>query len=55
MAKKPRLTLVQPVATTVEPPRKLDDPGRSLWDRVMSEYDIEDRWPGNVMPSLPGA
>ena len=42
MSKNPRLTVVQPAATAVEPPRKLDDPGRSLWDRVMSEYDISD-------------
>ena len=42
MAKKARLTLVQPVVTSTDPPRTLDGPGRSLWDRVMSEYDIED-------------
>jgi hypothetical protein len=42
MAKKPRLTLFQPTATAADPPRKLDSSGRSLWDRVMSEYDITD-------------
>ena len=42
MAKKPRLTLVQPGSNPAEPPRKLDDPGRNLWDRIMSEYDIAD-------------
>ena len=42
MAKNPRLTLVQPGSNPAEPPRKLDDPGRNLWDRIMSEYDIAD-------------
>jgi hypothetical protein len=41
--KKPQISLVtdQP-ATGVQPPRKLGQPGRSLWNRVMSEYDIQD-------------
>jgi hypothetical protein len=41
--KKPPLSLVtdQP-STGVQPPRKLGQPGRFLWNRVMSEYDIQD-------------
>ena len=42
MAKTPRLTVVPTALTSNEPPRKLGDPGRSLWDRVMAEYDIAD-------------
>jgi hypothetical protein len=42
MAKNPQLTVVQPTATAGEPPRKLGDHGRTLWDRVMTEYDIQD-------------
>jgi hypothetical protein len=45
MAKKPKppLTLVVPTeASWLEPPRILGQHGRKLWDRVMSEYAIED-------------
>jgi Phage terminase, small subunit len=41
--KKPPLSLVTDKPSTgVQPPRKLGQPGRSLWNRVMSEYDIQD-------------
>jgi hypothetical protein len=39
---KPPLTLVDPAATGVAPPRKIGRHGRQLWDRVQSEYAIED-------------
>jgi len=46
MAKKPRLTLVadpQPTAVTLlSPPASLEGSGRTLWQAVMSEYDIRD-------------
>jgi phage terminase small subunit len=43
MAKKTPLKLVSaPRSTGGEPPRTLGDHGRSLWNRVMSEYDIQD-------------
>jgi hypothetical protein len=42
MSKKPRLSVVPPAISSNDPPRKLDAPGRSLWDRVMAEYDIAD-------------
>jgi hypothetical protein len=38
MAKDPSL----PSATVSQPPRTLGDPGLSLWNRIMSEYGIED-------------
>ena len=38
MAKNPSL----PSATVSQPPRTLGDPGLSLWNRIMSEYRIED-------------
>jgi hypothetical protein len=43
MVKKPPLTLVpdQP-GTSINPPRTVGNHGRSLWDRVMSTYDIRD-------------
>jgi phage terminase small subunit len=41
--KKPALSVVTDQHSTgVQPPRKLDQSGRSLWNRVMSEYDISD-------------
>jgi hypothetical protein len=40
MAKKP--TLPNPAATAFQPPRNLGDPGLSLWNRITSEYQIED-------------
>jgi P27 family predicted phage terminase small subunit len=45
MAKKPKppLKLVTAAdATSTGPPRDLDSYGRSLWDRIMREYDIQD-------------
>jgi hypothetical protein len=42
MAKK-TLELVRTTNSTwADPPRNLDKPGRSLWDRIMSDYQIED-------------
>ena len=41
MAKKLELVRTAP-KTWAEPPRKLGNHGRSLWDRIMSEYDIAD-------------
>jgi hypothetical protein len=38
----PRLTLVEPAATGVEPPRPLGSQGRGLWNRVQAEYDVSD-------------
>src|SRR5258707_2932643 len=40
MAKNP--TLPNPAATALQPPRNLGDPGLSLWNRITSEYQIED-------------
>jgi hypothetical protein len=46
MTKKPRLTIVDPEQTTavtlVTPPPSLNKAGRTLWQNVMSEYDIHD-------------
>jgi hypothetical protein len=44
MAKKPEppLKLVTATDAWAEPPRNLDNHGRSLWDRIMREYDIRD-------------
>jgi hypothetical protein len=42
MARKPTLTVVEPAPTGVQPPRKLGDHGRALWDRIMAAYDIDD-------------
>jgi hypothetical protein len=42
VAKKPRLTVVRPSTTGIEPPYALGQHGRSLWDRVQSEYDVTD-------------
>jgi hypothetical protein len=39
---KPPLTLVTSAATGTLPPRALGQHGRSLWDRIMSEYDVSD-------------
>lgn len=42
MAKK-TLELVRTTKSTwADPPRNLDKAGRSLWDRIMSDYQIED-------------
>jgi hypothetical protein len=40
MAKSPSRS--NPAATASQPPRTLGDPGLSLWNRIMSEYRIED-------------
>jgi P27 family predicted phage terminase small subunit len=41
--KKPALQLVaDPPVKSINPPRTLAEPGRSLWNRVMTEYDIRD-------------
>jgi hypothetical protein len=42
IGKPPRLTLIEPGATSVEPPRPLGAHGRGLWDRVHAEYQIDD-------------
>jgi len=42
MAEKPPLTLVDPTATHIAPPAKLSEPGRKLWQTIMSEYDFQD-------------
>jgi hypothetical protein len=39
---KPRLTLVEPPASGPEPPRKLGERGRKLWDDLLDENDIGD-------------
>ena len=54
MRKKPPLKLVKPSPVTgPAPSRTLGNHGRSLWDRVMTEYDIRGlRWAGDVAASL---
>src|SRR5262245_25998558 len=42
MGKNPKLSLVQTSATNAAPPRKLGHHGASLWNRVMTEYDVAD-------------
>ncbi len=43
MAKKPSLQIVSEASTTsTQPPRTLGNHGRSLWNRVLSDYDISD-------------
>jgi hypothetical protein len=43
MAKKSRLTLVDPSALTVlSPPSTLGEAGNNLWRAIMAEYDIRD-------------
>jgi hypothetical protein len=39
---KPSLVLVEPEITDVAPPFSLGQRGRSLWDRIVGEYDISD-------------
>jgi hypothetical protein len=39
---KSRLSLVEPDASDTEPPRKLGERGRKLWDDVMEEADVGD-------------
>jgi hypothetical protein len=41
-ADHPPLSLVGPGLTVLEPPRRLGEPGRSLWDRVQREFRIND-------------
>jgi len=40
--KPPTLTLVDPTITRIAPPAKLREPGRKLWQTIMSEYDFQD-------------
>src|SRR5262245_15557404 len=46
MARKPNLRIVKPNSKTTsripEPPCKLGDAGRKLWNRILGEYDIDD-------------
>jgi hypothetical protein len=43
MSKKPTLSLVEPShLTATAPPKNLGKPGRTLWQSLMSEYDIAD-------------
>jgi hypothetical protein len=42
MAKKPTLTVVKPTSSPTDPPSTLRQPGRDLWNRVLSEYTITD-------------
>jgi hypothetical protein len=42
VTKTPPLSLVSSGATTTSPPRALRVHGRTLWDAVMSEYQIDD-------------
>ena len=39
---KPPLTVVDPAATGIPPPRKLQRHGTELWRSVMADYQIED-------------
>ncbi len=41
-SEKPPLTLVGPEITGNQPPFTLGKHGRSLWDRIQSEYDVSD-------------
>jgi terminase small subunit-like protein len=41
-SKTPPLTLVGPDTTIGQPPRTLGKHGRSLWDRILAEYDVND-------------
>jgi hypothetical protein len=42
MPKPPKLKLVEPGPTGIQPPRKLGDHGMKLWSTTMREYAIED-------------
>ena len=39
---KPPLTLIDPAATSILPPRPLGEHGRALWNAVYREYRIDD-------------
>jgi hypothetical protein len=39
---RPPLTLVEPGATGLQPPRPLGAAGKALWDRVTREFDMGD-------------
>src|SRR4051794_10024242 len=41
-AEKPALTMVDPAATGVPPPRKFGQHGMSLWNSVQTAYRIDD-------------
>jgi hypothetical protein len=40
---KPWLTVVDPAATKLRPPRKLEAAGQKLWAEILAEFTIEDR------------
>jgi hypothetical protein len=42
-AGKPSFTLIDPPSTLIQPPRQLGPHGKSLWDGVLTEFDIRDR------------
>jgi hypothetical protein len=42
MAKKPDLTLVDPAADGMSPPRRLGQWGLALWNSIMGDYGIAD-------------
>jgi hypothetical protein len=42
MSRKPTLNVIEPGASSPQPPRPLGPHGRSLWQRVMAEYAIAD-------------
>ena len=43
MVKKPTLKIVNPSTSTVTPPpRKLGEHGLTLWQTIMTEYDVSD-------------
>src|SRR5262245_60605946 len=42
MPHKPPLTVVDPSHSLTDPPPTLREPGRNLWNRVLSEHDIRD-------------
>jgi hypothetical protein len=42
-ADRPPLTLVNPMSSTVAPPRELGPHGSNLWTGILAEFDIRDR------------
>jgi hypothetical protein len=41
--RNPPLTLIDPMSTTIEPPRKLGQHGMSLWNSIRSAYRVDDK------------